>query len=386
MNIKEFANVMQKYNEKDKRWSIICFISFIFIGIFGADKNDMVGRIICQSIMIIAFSMHYLKRYLSVVYYLDFDLGDTDNAYLYNIAKTQAFQLKKYFEFLRKRLIIWEVVIFVISSVMCICNKDYIGILFAVIMGLIPLIVCLFSEKQFKKKICSRNEYLIKIRHVVFRIITTLSEVLIAFFSIILGYFLVYATISNMLFGGFDENIVIYRSFVNGKSYGVMIFFLILAIIFWMYPIKKNAKVKRIILVSILIVSAIANIVIGNKVYTEIYEDKIIVSNHEKKKEYSLTEIKSFKVYEKEESFQIKVTFKDGCSEMLFGSESTYTEAFIEKYDCIYIFMEKMIPIYIENGAKGEIDMEDIENLRDYISGENKQSREAFENIVEMLS
>ena len=116
------------------------------------------------------------------------------------------------------------------------------------------------------------------------------------------------------------------------------------------------------------------------------YEDKIIVSNFDRTKEYSLSEIESFKVYEDDEELQVKVTFKDGFSETLFGSVSTNTEAFDEKYYSIYNFMEEMLPIYMENGAKGEIDKEDMEKLREIIKGYDKEIREAFEGIVELMS
>ena len=388
MNVNEFAKMISKHNEKDKRWSIICFITFIFTGFVGVDETTVLGKIcfpLCGSIMIIFFTMHFLKKYLSIMLYMGIDTA-TENEYLYNIAKTQAFPVKKYFDFLRKKLVVWQIVFFIITSVIFILHTNYIGILIAVVMALIPSVVCLVYEKRFNKEICTRNKNWEAFVGGCLIGITSLVEICISFVYLFLGYMMVWAITSDNLLGGLNENVILYRSYENEKTFGIMLFSFLIFVFACMYPLKSKFKVIRIILGIIVIGFGVVDAVMENNMYTEIYEDKIIVSNFDRTKEYSLSEIESFKVYEDDEELQVKVTFKDGFSETLFGSVATNTEAFDEKYYSIYNFMEEMLPIYMENGAKGEIDKEDMEKLREIIKGYDKEIREAFEGIVELMS
>lgn len=387
MNIKEFAKEISKHNEKDKRWSIICFITFIFTGFVGVDETNILGRIcfpVCGSIMIVFFTMHYLKRYLSIMFYMG--TGTTDNDYIYRIAKTQAFQPKKYFGFLSKKLITWQVTFFAMASVIYIIHKNYIGILIAVVMGLIPMLVCLLYKKRFKKEICIRNKNWEDIVGGFLKGIISLVEVCISMFYLILGYLTVWAIISDGLGGGLDESVIVYRTYENEISFGIMFFSYMILVCLCMFPLKKKAAKTRIVLVVIVIFSGLVDIVMEKNVYTEIYEDKIVVSDFKRKKEYLIEEIESFKIYEEKDELQVKVTFKDGFSETLFGSVATNSEAFDKKYYSVYNFMEKMIPVYMKNGAKGEIDKDDIEKLRELIRGYDKEIRDAFDGIVEMMS
>ena len=44
MDIKEFSKLMQKHNEKDKRWSIIDLITFVLIGIVNIDNYNYISK------------------------------------------------------------------------------------------------------------------------------------------------------------------------------------------------------------------------------------------------------------------------------------------------------------------------------------------------------
>lgn len=385
MNIKEFAKELSKHNEKDKRWSIISFITFIFTGLVGVDETNMFGKIgfpVCGSIMIIFFTMHYLKRYLSIMFYMGFT---TDNDYIYGIAKTQAFQPKKYFAFLRKKLVLWQAIFFFIASVTFIMHKNYIGVLIAAFMGAIPMLVCLLYEKRFKKEICTRNQTWEEIVGGILKGIISVFEIFISILYMLLGFLFVWAIISDIFVGGLDENVILYKTYESGASFGAVLFSFIILVCFWMIPIKKKISIIRTILLVVVIGCGIVDIVMGKNLYTEIYEDKIIVSNFERKREYSIDEIQSFKVYEEDGEFQVKVTFKDGFCETLFGSVATNTEVFDEKYYSECNFMADMIPKFIENGAKGEIDMEDMEEIKEYKVNYDEEIM-GIEKIIEVMS
>ncbi|MBQ3545036.1 MAG: hypothetical protein IJA34_08645 [Lachnospiraceae bacterium] len=385
MDIKEFSKLMQKHNEKDKRWSIIDLITFVLIGIVNIGILGKFSFPVFGSIMILFFAMHYLKSYLSIMVYMGIDNANVNDE-LYKIARTQAFPVKKYFDFLRKKLVVWQAVIFVFACAMVIIEKNYLGLIFAVIMGLIPSVMCDIFEKRFKKKMCSRDKALGEILGGFIIGITSIVECALSVIFITVGYFLLWAIISDGIFGTSGKNIVVYRTYEFEISFNVMIIMFIVCLFSWMYPLRKKAKIIRIIIGVLFIALGIVDIVMENNMYTEIYEDKIIVSDFERKKEYSIEEIESFKVYEEDDELQVKLIFKDGFSETLFGSVATNSDEFDEEYYSIYNFMEKMISVYMENGAKGEMDKEDMEELREMISGYDKEIRDSFERIVELMS
>ena len=385
VNIDLFTKEIKKNNDKDSKWSIMLFIAFICSTFFTmeSDNKETAGFVflLIKCLIILGFSIHYLNQYLSIKMNMGF--GIAENEYLYKVAKVQAFPVKEYFNYIRKKLLIWQVAILILGSIKAVMDKSYVEIIFVVFMSIIPALVSFVVQKMFEYRVSNRVNIGLDIFTGILKGIFEVLEIFAIFLYLIIGYIVVWAIISDAFVGKMNQNEIVYRSFKDEITFIVMLVSFIIFIFVCVFNFKTKGKFIRIFVGATLIVTAIVSIVMERNKYIDVTLDEIKVVNFSEKRAYSFDEVESFKVYMHDDSIQIKLFFDDGKAETVFGGVSTSTDTYEEEYFSEYNFAADLVSKLLDKGAKGSIS--DVEKLRSTVEGYDEELKNGLEEIIGLL-
>lgn len=385
MDIATFAKEIKRNNDNDKRWSIIMFIAFLCSGFAKIESEGagigVVSAGVMGSVIILFFSKHYLNQYLSIKQNIGF--GIAENEYLYKIARTQAFPVKKYFNFIRKKLLIWQIIILIYSVVMALIDKEYTGIIGGVIMAVIPLGVSYIVQKTFEYRISHRANGVADGLLGFLKGVLGIVEVVIVFIYLITGFMIVWAICTDVFGKELNESKIVYRSFEDETIFTVMVVVFVIFVSTCMLDLKKKPVFTRILAGSIVAVVGIIGIISERNNYTDITLDKITVASSEEKKEYRFDEIKSFEVFCHNDSIQVRLYFNDENDILLFSGMGTSTEAYDEKYYSEYNFVADLVAKFLDYGIEGK--MRDAGKLQNSVEGYDEKVKDGLGEIIELL-
>lgn len=385
MDIATFAKEIKRNNDNDKRWSIIMFIAFLCSGFVGIESEGAeigsVGAGVMESVTVLFFSKHYLNQYLSIKQNIGF--GIAENEYLYKIARTQAFPVKEYFNFITKKLLIWQMIILIYSVVMAIIDKKYTGIISGFIMAMIPLGVSFIVQKMFEYRISHRVSGVADGLLGFLKGVSGIVEVVILFIYLITGFMIVWAICTDVFEKELNENEIVYRSFEDETIFTVMVVVFVIFVSTCMLDLKKKPVFTRILAGSIVAVVGIIGIISERNNYTDITLDKITVASSEEKKEYRFDEIKSFEVFCHNDSIQVRLYFNDENDILLFSGMGTSTEAYDEKYYSEYNFVADLVAKFLDYGIEGK--MRDAGKLQNSVEGYDEKVKDGLGEIIELL-
>lgn len=385
MNIEKFAKEIRKKSDRDRRWTKLMLVVYVCACFFEPEIDNIVIDemlyLAIRAVVVVGFAMRHINQYIRMK--TDTGFGSTEDESLCKVAGNHAFPVKEYFAFIRKKLIIWQGIILVIGVIKPFMEKQYIDILFSVVMALLPFAVSFMMQKIFEYRMCHTVSLKVEFLSGIFKMAFDAIEVIVLFVYTILAWFIIWAFITDGLIVNFNQNEIVYRAFKDETAFIVMLVAFIVFIYACAISSKKISRYVRIISAIVVVVSGIVSGIMENNYYTEITPDSIVVVNREDRREYTFEDVETFKVYSEDESIQVILYFNDGKSELLFSGASTSSEAYDEAYYSEYNFVADLVKKLLENGAEGII--EDVEELGEDIEGLDVEVKKGLDEIVGLL-
>jgi hypothetical protein len=380
MNVVAFANEIKKGNKTNTIRSIVMFMVFllaVFMSSAGSSTFSMRTEILGIVLIVFLYGIEYWKSYLRIE---DGGFG------LCSIARTNAFDVKGYFSYIRKKQVIWNVVILIYMIVIGLLTKNYIYVFCSIGVAVLPLIIGFGKQFIFVYYTRNRVKTWISVVGGIASFFEVFAIFVVSLFYLVAGFLLGYTILSDLATGGLNDKEILYRS--SGFSYlfgGLMIVWLLFAVSF-LFSFRLACGKKKILIRSILgasvVILFVANIVLECNNYVEVGMDKITVATFEGRKVYSFDEIESYEIYD-DDGIQVKLSFQDGNTAELIGKTSTISDAYDELYYSEYNFVADLLPEFEACGAKGKI--RDVEELRDEVAGMDSELSVGLEEIVSFM-
>lgn len=387
-NTAAFAEKIKKENRMGRGGSRLAVILFL-LSVYMFDSWDVTsaysntnipsksglnaGTIFIILYTVLLFTMKFYRQYLRITVGLS---GASFHEDICEIAKNNAFDTKSYFQFIRKKLFVWQVVIFLCIITAGILHRDSMYFVLGFFAIAISFITGFLIQKNFEYKICNRVNIAFDVPGDILKGIICIIEVIlicayiIAIFAVILGCAAV----------DFDDSEIIYRTYTHlFVEFIVGICAILCGFTAVFYPEKKSTW-RNLIFITILLVFLI---IFSCNSYIDIRMDRIIVADFSGRDEYSFGEIESYVVYEDDDAIQVKLTFDNGKTVKLFSGMSLCTDAYTDAYYSEYNFTADLIRLISANGAEGSI--KDIDALCSDVEGMDKELSEGLEEIIEFL-
>lgn len=388
MNVTAFAQKIKKDNRTDRdkcKLFFIIFLCSVFIFTGYADSTTFgAGDFAVILLIVLLYSVSFYRQYIRVT------AESADNKYLYNIARVHAFNVKEYFLYIRKKQLVWQIVILsyivAVGIIHKVAGTVHIDISFfaaGIAAAIVPFIVGVIIQKDFEYRISNRCRHGFGFLGIIIGGLLWLAEIILSVVIIFIVIISVWAVISDSITKDFNNSEIIYRTYSITAVFIVLLTVAALSIFACVFYFGKKRVLLTIIFGVLTILLGIVEAILEQNNYVDIKTDEIIVATFDGKTAYSFDEIKEYVIYEEDQGIQVKLTFDDSKTVKLFSGVSTSTEAYDAAYYSEYNYVADLIRKFSEYEVEGSIT--DIDELRDAVEGLDNELGDGLEEIIDIM-